>query len=83
MGVFGDKGPCEELGELAIEFTSSSLIAWCGAVGVAITAAVHVSRPYNKLYVHERHITRCVNSRSVQQNKAQSMLWYIQCRCSE
>ena len=27
VGVFGDRGPCEELGELAIELTSSSFIA--------------------------------------------------------
>ena len=41
VGVLGDRGPWDELGELAIELISSSLMAWCGVMGVEATA-IHI-----------------------------------------
>ena len=49
VGVFGERGPCDELGELAMEFISSSLMAWWGVIGVATTA--------EEIYTDRRRIT--------------------------
>lgn len=54
MGVFGERGPWDELGELAIELISSSLMAWCGVIGVEAAAVHIIIHTQTQTYVHRQ-----------------------------
>ena len=78
MGVFGERGPCEELGELAMELASSSLMAWWGVVGVAITAVnnmecMSVVHTTGHKYVRLHSDDQLQQSASQQLHKLQTM----------
>lgn len=53
VGVFGDRGPCEEAeGEVAMEFISSSLIAWCDDVPLDVVPYILASSNSKSSYIN-------------------------------